>query len=334
MTTVQSRWLPLLCLLLPILFQGCKKCDLEGDDYKGEMRDFVISISEYGRSVNPNFIVIPQNGENLLTDAGSSISMATDPIAQAYVDAIDGQAREDLRYGFLQDDERTPDSEFQDLYNYLVRGRDNGLSILVTDYCWTTAHVDASYQENSVDNFISFAAPDRELNNLPNYPDALVGENANDVLTLADANNFLYLLNTGGYSSRQAFIDAIQATNYDLLITDLFFNDGTSFTTSEVEALHLKANGSRRLVVSYMSIGEAEDYRYYWESDWKRKGKRPDWIEKENKAWEGNFKVCYWEPEWQSIITGNADSYTQKVIDAGFDGVYLDIIDAFEYFEQ
>jgi hypothetical protein len=30
---------------------------------------------------------------------------------------------------------------------------------------------------------------------------------------------------------------------------------------------------------------------------------------------------------------GNQDSYINKIVSAGFDGVYLDIIDAFEYFE-
>jgi cysteinyl-tRNA synthetase len=53
----------------------------------------------------------------------------------------------------------------------------------------------------------------------------------------------------------------------------------------------------------------------------------------ENPEWEGNYKVKYWEKEWQDIIFGNEDSYLQKILDAGFDGVYLDIIDAFEYFE-
>ena len=37
--------------------------------------------------------------------------------------------------------------------------------------------------------------------------------------------------------------------------------------------------------------------------------------------------------EWQDIVFGNDESYLKKILDAGFDGVYLDIIDAFEYFE-
>jgi len=44
--------------------------------------------------------------------------------------------------------------------------------------------------------------------------------------------------------------------------------------------------------------------------------------------------VKYWNQEWQGIIYKNYDSYLDKITAAGFDGVYLDIIDAFEYFEQ
>ena len=44
--------------------------------------------------------------------------------------------------------------------------------------------------------------------------------------------------------------------------------------------------------------------------------------------------VKYWDPEWQKIIYGNDASYAKKLIDAGFNGAYLDIIDAFSYFEN
>ena len=98
------------------------------------------------------------------------------------------------------------------------------------------------------------------------------------------------------------------------------------------EVLKIKLNGGSRLIIAYMSIGEAEDYRYYWDSDWNNTP--PSWLEEENPNWEGNFKVRYWEAEWKGIIYGNDSSYLKKILDAGFDGVYLDIIDAFEYFED
>ena len=82
------------------------------------------------------------------------------------------------------------------------------------------------------------------------------------------------------------------------------------------------------------SIGEAEEYRYYWRREWKRKP--PPFLVAENSAWEGNFKVRYWMAQWQQIILGDRarkqSGYLDRIIDAGFDGVYLDIVDAFEYF--
>ncbi|MBQ5572035.1 MAG: endo alpha-1,4 polygalactosaminidase, partial [Bacteroidales bacterium] len=83
----------------------------------------------------------------------------------------------------------------------------------------------------------------------------------------------------------------------------------------------------KRMVIAYMSIGEAEDYRYYWQAEWKRGN--PSWLDKENPKWKGNYKVKYWKSEWQEIIF----DYLSRITNAGFDGVYLDIIDAFEYYE-
>jgi len=80
-----------------------------------------------------------------------------------------------------------------------------------------------------------------------------------------------------------------------------------------------------------MSIGQAENYRFYWQPEWN--SDKPAWLDAENPNWEGNYKVRYWEKEWQDIIFGNDSSYLKKIIDADFDGVYLDIIDAYEYYE-
>ena len=85
------------------------------------------------------------------------------------------------------------------------------------------------------------------------------------------------------------------------------------------------------MIVAYMSIGEAEDYRYYWKPSWKINN--PSFIVSSNPSWPGNYKVQYWDSTWQSIIFGNDDSYTKKILSAGFDGVYLDIIDGYSYFE-
>jgi cysteinyl-tRNA synthetase len=50
----------------------------------------------------------------------------------------------------------------------------------------------------------------------------------------------------------------------------------------------------------------------------------------ENPDWQGNFAVRYWDPAWQSLIFGQASAYLDLVLDAGFDGAYLDRVDAFD----
>jgi len=75
-----------------------------------------------------------------------------------------------------------------------------------------------------------------------------------------------------------------------------------------------------------MSIGEAEDYRFYWQDGWTPGD--PDWLDVENPDWPGNYKVHYWDPAWQALVF----NYTNRLLDAGFDGAYLDVIDAYEYY--
>ena len=112
---------------------------------------------------------------------------------------------------------------------------------------------------------------------------------------------------------------------------DLYHNQ-RAYTADEIAQLKIKRNGGKRLVIAYMSIGEAEDYRYYWQKDWQKN--KPKWLHAENPKWAGNYKVNYWNANWKAIIFGSDTAYLDRIMDAGFNGVYLDIIDAFEYFEK
>ncbi|MDR6302246.1 endo alpha-1,4 polygalactosaminidase [Mesonia maritima] len=294
-------------------------------DYAQEMRNFVINIHEDAIDKNSEFIIIPQNGIALVANNQE----ATGDLNQPYLEAIDGVGQEDLYFGFNLINEQTPVEETNNLNQFLQKIQAEGKQILVTDYCFSPEKVSLAYQKNMSQNYIPFVAPDRELNKIPLQQ--LPGENNENVTSLSQVQNFLYLLNTENFNSKADFIQQVQLTNYDLLITDLFFQAETEFSSAEIEQLKQKANGGKRLVIAYLSIGEAEDYRYYWKESWNRDF--PDFIEAENPEWEGNFKVKYWEEEWQEIIYGNEEAYLSKIMNAGFQGVYLDIIDAYEYFE-
>ena len=309
---------------------GDEDGDRGGDrDFHQEMRDLVQGISADAKENDPDFIIIPQNGHELLTENGA----LDGPLSSAYIEAIDGVGREDLYYGYDRDNVITPIDDRNSMMSFMDIAKSNGVRVLVTDYCSTPSFVDDSYTQNSAKGYISFAADHRELDNIPNYPIQPFNSSASNIDSLDQANNFLYLLNPDSFSVRRSFLDAIRGTNYDVIIIDPFF-DEEELTPDEVASLKVKANGGTRLIIAYMSIGEAENYRYYWNAEWELESNSPSWLEEANPDWPDNYKVRYWNEEWQNIIYGGDDSYLTLIQNNGFDGVYLDIIDAFEYFED
>lgn len=322
-----SFYLTIFILLTSLLFFSLGSCVFDAKDYKQLMRDFVQNISSYAKSYDGNFIIIPQNGGEILTkDCNEDGEISID-----YINAIDGVAREDLFYGYSNDNEPTPENERLYMLSFLNIAKNSGKKVLVIDYCSNTQYIDDSYQKNSELGFISFAADHRELDNIPSYSLNPYNVNIDNITTLNSAKNFLYTINPSGFNDKGQFLNALKDTNFDIIIIDLFFYE-QMLTKDDVESLKIKKNGSSRIIICYMSIGEAEDYRYYWQTSWYTNP--PSFLTAENPNWPGNYKVKYWDPAWQAIIFGNDDSYLKKIIDAGFNGVYLDIIDAFEYFEN
>ena len=299
-------------------------------NYRAAMRDFVIKISNTARQSNQGFIVIPQNGQNVAWDDDDGLIVPD----QSFFNAINGTGREDAFYGMnasydLADGTLTPANLSEEIQEMCDIYKTAGLSVLAIDYTTTNGtYIKDSFEKNNNKGYISFAATKRDLSVIPSYEP--YNKNSDDILELSDARNFLYLINPKNYSSKQAFISALSQTDYDLLIIDLFCCDQV-LDFADLQKLKTKSNGGKRLVVCYMSIGEAEDYRWYWQNSWNKNP--PAFMCPENPEWKGNYKVKYWYLSWQEIICGT-DSYLSKILLAGFDGVYLDIIDAFEYFEE
>jgi cysteinyl-tRNA synthetase len=318
-------------LLAVALLGPCASCanDVGAPlDYRNEMRAFVREISGYARERMPGFIVIPQNGSELATLDGEPDGRA----AADYLLAVDGIGQEDLLYGYSGDDLATPADATDWTRSFLDVFAAAGKRVLVIDYCSTPSKVDDSQARNAAWGFVPFPAHRRALDAIPSYPASPIGANSATVHTLAEAANFLYLINPSGFADKASFVAAVAATNYDLAVVDAFFRADEPLAASDVEAMRSKANGGRRLVICYMSIGEAEDYRWYWHPSWY--ASPPEWLGPENPSWEGNYKVRYWLDDWKRVIYGGPSSYLDRILAAGFDGVYLDIIDAFEYWEQ
>jgi cysteinyl-tRNA synthetase len=134
------------------------------------------------------------------------------------------------------------------------------------------------------------------------------------------------------YQLQDAEPAAIAASGFDIVVMD-YSSDGSSDSAySPAQIASIRDGGLAAL--AYLSIGEAEDYRYYFDPSWLDGGypssAAPCWLNRTDPDWEGNYKVQYWSEDWQQTVL----AYLDEIIDAGFDGVYLDIIDAYEYWSD
>lgn len=280
-----------------------------------KMQDFIIAISDYARAQDPDFILIPQNGEEILFED-------IDPekgLNARLIQAINGYGVEELFFNgdYAPDDYRLG----------MLRKVNSTLKVMVADYVNNDADTSSSFQFADVDQFIAF--PRVNANYDYKYiPLTVHHENTNNIQTLAQAQNYLYLISTDNYSDKTTFLSAIQQTNFDVVIIDAFFGDEL-LTSSEVASLKTKLNGGQRLVISYMNIGSAEKYRYYWKKSWGLH--HPLWLKKKYDGYKDEIWVKFWKDEWQEIIYGNDDSYTKKLLNAGFDGAYLDNVEAYYF---
>lgn len=144
---------------------------------------------------------------------------------------------------------------------------------------------------------------------------------------------FAYVLQAEGLAATKAgAVAQLAACGRDWLVLDAMFGDGVPWERGDLDAMRSAREG--RKIVAYVSIGEAEDYRPYWRKEWGTgghlTGAAPEWLEGENPEWKGNYRVKYWRADWQRLVLAVIDD----VMARGFDGVYLDIVDGFETFEE
>jgi cysteinyl-tRNA synthetase len=133
----------------------------------------------------------------------------------------------------------------------------------------------------------------------------------------APENGITHAYQLQGYTA--AALEKLIDSKYAMIIMDGSNELGEDFSATDLAALH---SFPERKLLAYLSIGEAEDYRDYWENLDK------EIVIAENPEWEGNYLVKYWEPAWQEMMAERA----AELISQGFDGVYLDKIDAFNDF--
>jgi len=153
------------------------------------------------------------------------------------------------------------------------------------------------------------------------------------VLNSVNISTWMYQLQ---WLDDNANIRKLDNTDYDMLVVEPGFNfrEDPYDVNFLVSSLKRKPNGKRRLLLAYIDIGQAEDYRIYWKKSWiaptaKKRGIPDFLITIDPDGWTGNYPVAFWDARWQNIWLGK-NGIIPKLVQYGFDGVYLDWVEAYD----
>lgn len=146
-------------------------------------------------------------------------------------------------------------------------------------------------------------------------------ENPDSTKALSDLKFWAYQIDS---LSDPASIDALVESHYDLIVMDQVRSlRGAEDHDSKADVARIRnssnSGGGKKLVLCYLDAGQAEAYRYYWNPGWSSGS--PPWIlGADPDGWNDNYGVQYWSEEWKSIL----NDYLLRIIEDGYDGVYLD----------
>ena len=129
-------------------------------------------------------------------------------------------------------------------------------------------------------------------------------------------------------------------STYDLIVLDapvLNQSPPGTFTSDLVSRVKASwgAGGKGKLALAYLNMGQAESWRFYWTKSWQPPTKtgpgEPDFIlAADPDGWADNYMVAYWDTRWRQLLFEGKDSMLERVIAAGFDGIYMDWVEGYD----
>jgi cysteinyl-tRNA synthetase len=174
-----------LAAALTVLAAACGESD-GGEPsesiYRQHMRDLVQGISAYAKGIDPDFLIVPQNGKPLVVgdeDGGEATS-------HAYLEAIDGIGREAVFCGERRHDERTPSQDTAETIEFLDVAKEADATMLLTDYYSDRELVDESHSKARQKDYLSFVESNGniDLDAIPPYHERPVDGNSANVTSL------------------------------------------------------------------------------------------------------------------------------------------------------
>lgn len=125
----------------------------------------------------------------------------------------------------------------------------------------------------------------------------------------------------------QANIDlnTLRQSSYDLVIIDYSKDKSNNNRFKKSELKPLRKDGT--VILSYLAIGQAENSRFYFKSNWT--SGNPSYLAQPKT--ESNYHIQYWNKSWWKK---SLKPYLKDIIQAKFNGVYLDFVDEYQYWSN
>ncbi len=203
-----------------------------------------------------------------------------------------------------------------------------GRPLFSMEQCATPDDAKKAAVESDVDGVLSFITTDRsgKFNLLPAGRPRY--ENAKTTTTLGAVRNWLPMLRSDSFTTRPEWVSALSRTNQDLLLIDVSHGGTDPLTKEDIHRLKFKELGVPRLVLAVLPVGKAYDWRWYWQKDWQAGS--PPFLFAPVPEDPGSFITDISDPKWKELV----GKYLAGIVDLGFDGVVLDDMDTYLWFEE
>lgn len=203
--------------------------------------------------------------------------------------------------------------------------QEEGRRVLSMETCKAQKDVSAAYDASDRDRVLSYAGTGPVTLVPKGHPRA---ENANPVSTVTAARNWLPMLRGDAYGSKAEWVQALRQSNEDLLVVDVAHRGDSPLNREDVAKLKFKELGSPRLVLAVLPVGKAFDWRWYWKTGWE--AGNPPFLFAPDTEHPGSFVTVVADPQWRELL----GKYLTGILDMGFDGVVLDDVDTYLWFED
>lgn len=305
-------------------------------NYRDAMRQNVIMLSRYGKSQNPDFVIMAHEGQKLF-DIG---------IWEFHLD--DYNKSRQTGYSSDRDTLLLNPVEIQNkkIENLMSKYRQSiDVEVINNLFCQnnsfkTQSDVMVMSIEQCSAKKLDNAIKDSARSKIPTYifsnpqfafKDAknqlLINENAQNIEKIKQAKNILFLLDPIKFDDKEAYLQEIENSNFDIVVISPFFQ-GKALRKEDINRLKYKKNGALRKIIAAMNISETDADKYYWQPDWKIGS--PSWLKRASFVDKKGIIVEYWAEEWQKILS----DYFKGIIEQEFDGAFFTGLDNFQYFEN